>query len=145
MDFAQALTSLVDGKKVKLPEWQGYWFIPNVVASWDAEEVKKGVRVFTATGDVLNTPWFDKYHDRDDFEITEGKMGIGFAVAALETGKKVYREGWNGKGMWLHLRVPDENSEMGHPYPYMKGVDGNFFPWNPNALDLLAKDWQIAE
>jgi hypothetical protein len=59
-------------------------------------------------------------------------------------GERVCRSGWNGKGMWLAMQIPDENSKMGHPYLYMKGVDGKLFPWNPNNLDLLAMDWQIA-
>lgn len=66
---------------------------------------------------------------------------FGEAIAALKAGGRVARHGWNGKGMWLQLQVPDANSKMGHPYPYMKGVDGKFFPWNPNALDLMAEDW----
>jgi len=63
--------------------------------------------------------------------------------AALYDGKRIYRSGWNGKGMWIELQTPDEHSKMGHPYLYMKGVDGKLFPWNPNQLDMLAEDWQV--
>jgi len=68
-------------------------------------------------------------------------MDFGEAVKMLKAGKRVSRAGWNGKGMWLALQVPDEHSKMGHPYAYMKGVDGKFFPWNPNNLDVFAEDW----
>jgi len=54
---------------------------------------------------------------------------------------RVARAGWNGKGMWLALQRPDENSKMGHPYLYMSGIDGKLFPWNPNQLDMLSDDW----
>ncbi len=70
-------------------------------------------------------------------------FGIGQAIKEMQNGYRVCRSGWNGKGMWLALQVPDEHSKMGVPYIYMKGVDGKLFPWNPNNLDLLAIDWQV--
>lgn len=69
---------------------------------------------------------------------------IGWAIKQMRDGAKVRRSGWNGKGMWLALQVPDEHSKMGHPYIYMSDVSGNLFPWNPNNLDLLATDWEMA-
>jgi hypothetical protein len=70
---------------------------------------------------------------------------FGFAIIALKNGKKVAREGWNGKGMFLELQKVDENSKMKHNYVYMSDVNGKFFPWNPNNLDMLADDWTIVE
>lgn len=69
---------------------------------------------------------------------------FGAAIRWLKEGHKVSRAGWNGKGMWLALQVPNAKSLMGHPYPYM-AVDGSFFPWTPNVLDALADDWGIVE
>lgn len=70
-------------------------------------------------------------------------MNFGQAIEALKTGKRVSRSGWNGKGMWLELQIPDSHSKMGHPYVYMSDVNGVLFPWNPNNLDMLAEDWGI--
>ena len=70
-------------------------------------------------------------------------MNFEQAIEALRGGKKVSRSGWNGKGMWLALQVPDANSKMGHPYVYMSDVAGKLFPWNPNNLDVLAEDWGV--
>ena len=75
--------------------------------------------------------------------MEEKLLNFGDALNALKSGEKIARTGWNGKGMWLALQVVDENSKMGHNYPYMKGVDGKLFPWNPNCLDLMAEDWRI--
>jgi Protein of unknown function (DUF2829) len=72
-------------------------------------------------------------------------MNFGEAIADLKAGKKVARSGWNGRGMWLALQVPDANSKMGFPYIYMKSVDGRLFPWNPNQLDMLSDDWEVVE
>lgn len=68
-------------------------------------------------------------------------MDIGEAVFHLEQGGKVARRGWNGKGMWLELQVPDANSKMTLPYVYMSTADGNLVPWLCSQTDLLAKDW----
>jgi len=70
-------------------------------------------------------------------------MNFGQALEAVKAmGTKIQRSGWNGKGMWIELQIPDVNSKIGVPYLYMKGVDGKLFPWNPNQLDMLADDWQ---
>jgi hypothetical protein len=78
-------------------------------------------------------------------------MNIGDAVAAMETGEKVARIGWNGKGMWLELQVPDEHSKMTLPYVYINYPDdadntpGARCPWLASQTDLLAKDWVLVQ
>jgi hypothetical protein len=67
--------------------------------------------------------------------------GIGWAVKQLQNGSRVSRSGWNGKGMWLELQVPDENSKMTLPYVYMKTADNQLVPWLCSQTDLLAIDW----
>lgn len=70
--------------------------------------------------------------------------------------KKVCREGWNGKGMYLYI------AEEELPYPplkeddawkagafekskfiVMKTADGKLIPWLASQTDLLAEDWQV--
>ena len=75
-------------------------------------------------------------------------MDFGDALKALKDpgapeDARIARAGWNGKGMWLMLQRPDENSKMGMPYIYLKTVDGRLVPWNPNNIDMLAEDWEI--
>lgn len=70
---------------------------------------------------------------------------IGWAVKQLWNRSKVRRAGWNGKGMWLALQVPDENSKMSLPYVYMKTADDKMVPWLCSQTDLLAVDWELAE
>lgn len=71
-------------------------------------------------------------------------MDFGAALVLLKNGKRATREGWNGKGMWIALQVPDENSMMDRPYIYMKTVDNQLVPWVASQSDLLATDWQEA-
>ena len=70
-------------------------------------------------------------------------MNFGQAIELLKIGAKVARVGWNGKGMLLEMQRPDAHSKMGHPYIYMRGVDGKLFPWTPNTLDVLAEDYVV--
>lgn len=69
---------------------------------------------------------------------------IGWAVKQLHGGSYVCRAGWNGKGMYLALQVPDEHSKMTLPYVYMCTVQGYLVPWLCSQSDLLATDWEIA-
>ena len=85
-------------------------------------------------------------------------MNFGDAIQALKEGKKVCREGWNGKGMFLFL-VPGSNFKVNRPpllgiytegteinyCPHidMKTADDKFVPWLASQTDVLAEDWGV--
>ena len=80
-------------------------------------------------------------------------MKFGQAIEALKEGKKVAREGWNGKRMWLIL-VKDftrGKRELGgetlnmYPYIMMKTADNCFVPWLASQTDILAEDYTTIE
>jgi Protein of unknown function (DUF2829) len=66
---------------------------------------------------------------------------IAWAINRMRQGKRVARRGWNGKGQYLMLQVPDENSKMTLPYVYITTVQGDLVPWLCSQTDLLAEDW----
>ena len=79
-------------------------------------------------------------------------MRIGDAIEALENQLKVARRGWNGRGIYLELQVPDEHSKMTSPYIYIDttGLQGDNpdaprsrVPWLASQTDLLADDWEV--
>lgn len=70
-------------------------------------------------------------------------FGIGTAVKELWNRKRVARSGWNGRGMYLELQVPDAHSKMTLPYVFMKTAQGDLIPWLCSQTDLLAIDWEI--
>ena len=84
-------------------------------------------------------------------------LSFGTTIIALKNGFKVTRKGWNGKGMWLKLQIPDEHSKMTRPYIYMclpKGSTNQFgdsakeldrIPWLASQTDILAEDWSIID
>ena len=94
---------------------------------------------------------------------------IGWAVRKMQSGEKVQRKGWNGKGMFVvlmsALSLPPFNTEgterkvndrtakwigedtplNSNPYIAMFTADGSWQPgWVCSQADLLAEDWQIA-
>lgn len=71
-------------------------------------------------------------------------MNFGDALKALKEGHAVTRAGWNGKGMWLRLQIPDKESKMTLPYIYMKTAQGDLVPWLASQTDVIAEDWGFA-
>jgi hypothetical protein len=72
-------------------------------------------------------------------------MDIGQAVNRLRSGDRVARAGWNGKGQYIELQTPDEDSKMTLPYVYIHTVQSDLVPWLCSQTDLLATDWEIAD
>lgn len=70
-------------------------------------------------------------------------MSFSYALEWLKDGEMVYREGWNGQGMYVKMQIPDEHSKMRFPYLYMSVADGLLVPWTPSQHDLLSADWKI--
>jgi hypothetical protein len=85
-------------------------------------------------------------------------MSFGGAVEALKAGKRVAREGWNGKGMYLFLvngstfkvdREPllsilgEGTSVDYHAHIDMKTAQGYVVPWLASQVDILSRDWVI--
>lgn len=77
-------------------------------------------------------------------------MNFGDALTLLKAGHKLQREGWNGKGQWLHL-IPASHWETtrgleeldGRPWVGIKTVDDKFMPWVASQSDMLSDDWKI--
>lgn len=79
-------------------------------------------------------------------------MNLGVAIELLKDGRKMAREGWNGKGLFLQLQNPDANSLMTGPYIYIDSTRLDTqnssapklrVPWVASQTDLLAEDWMI--
>lgn len=79
------------------------------------------------------------------------QLNIGRAIFYLRSGMKMARTGWNGKGMWLELQVPDENSKMTLPYIFLNYPpceaypEGARVPWLASQTDILANDWELVD
>lgn len=96
-------------------------------------------------------------------------MDFGKAIANIKAGKKVAREHWNGKGMFVFLKagsvdrsrcgqthisgVPDRLFETGDagtvtrmPCVVMRAADGSLVEgWLASQTDMLAEDWVLVD
>ena len=79
-------------------------------------------------------------------------MNFGEAIEALKEGKKVARKGWNGRGIFIELQVPDDYSKMTHPYIFIdttglmtenKEAPKDRVPWLASQTDMLSNDWKV--
>ena len=77
---------------------------------------------------------------------------FGLALCAMKQGAKVRRKGWNGKGIFIELQVPDEHSKMTSPYIFIDttglrtdnaDAPKSRVPWLASQTDMLAEDWEI--
>lgn len=127
---------------------------------YDNEGNEQGYKVYYPDGYVSWSP-------AKAFEASyreTGYLTFGHALhAAKYEGKKVYRDGWNGKGMFVvyqkaypdgisinkntqeALGLPEGTICKFLPYLLMKTADGSFVPWLASQTDLLAEDWCIAD
>ena len=94
------------------------------------------------------TSWSPKAVFEEAYRLCDA-MTFGLAIEALRRGLSVARSGWNGKGMWLSMQVPDEHSKMSLPYLYLNyptdaiNTPGARVPWQASQTDVLAEDWEI--
>lgn len=85
-------------------------------------------------------------------------MDFGDAIRAMKNGKRVARDGWNGKGMFLFLvngstftvnrepllSIMGEGTHVQyHAHIDMKTAQGYVVPWLASQSDMLADDWVV--
>ncbi len=79
-------------------------------------------------------------------------MNFSDALNLAVSGKRIAREGWNGKGLWvsyisdnswyfkgfapLLVQTMQKRAWLG-----LKDINDTFGPWIPSTSDLLANDW----
>ena len=84
-------------------------------------------------------------------------MDFGKAIELLKQGKKVQREGWNGKNQYIELAtcisymnadkkiINAEHEAIGNKAIAFVGTSGVQLCWLASQADMLAEDWRIVE
>ena len=84
-------------------------------------------------------------------------MDFGKAIQLLKEGKKLQREGWNGKGQYIELAtnisytnanheiVNAEHEAIGNKAIAFVGTSGVQIGWLASQSDMLAEDWKVKE
>lgn len=114
----------------------------------DCEEGIEGYKVVYPDG-------YESWSPKEVFEKAykqSGNLSFGDAIHYLKLRHKVARKGWNGKGIFLELQVPDKHSKMTSPYIYIDttglqtdnpNAPKSLVPWLASQTDMLADDWCI--
>ena len=145
-------TKIINTKSMTRLEYNQFrgWTLPE-----DENGADEGFLVEYVDGGQTNTKEFSGYVSWSPKEVFErayrenGKLTFGDALIYLKEGKKVTRSGWNGKGLWLELQTPDENSKMTLPYIFInypsdaKTTPNAKVPWLASQTDMLAEDWEV--
>ena len=84
-------------------------------------------------------------------------MDFGKAIQLLKEGKRLQREGWNGKGQYIELAtnisytnankevINAEHEAIGNKAIAFVGTSGVQLGWLASQADILAEDWKIVE
>lgn len=84
-------------------------------------------------------------------------MDFGDAIKLLKQGKRVKREGWNGKNQYIELAtkisyinankeiINAEHEAIGNKAIAFVGTSGVQLGWLASQADMLAEDWNIVE
>ena len=84
-------------------------------------------------------------------------MNFGKAIETLKEGKKVAREGWNGKSQYIELAtnisyvnaegevINCEHNAIGNKAIAFVGTSGVQMGWLASQADMLAEDWIAVE
>lgn len=84
-------------------------------------------------------------------------MNFGEAIIAVKEGKKIQREGWNGKSQYVELAtcisyknangeiVNVEHDAIGNNALAFVGTSGVQLGWLASQADMLANDWKVTD
>ena len=84
-------------------------------------------------------------------------MNFGKAIILLKEGKKLQREGWNGKNQYIELakeinylapsgwKTGVVHEDIGSQAIVFVGTRGRQIGWLASQADMLAEDWRVAE
>ncbi len=114
----------------------------------------------------------DKYDNlikiQDRYEQLVGKENIekdkedeffdfGLAIRLIKAGRKVQRQGWNGKNQYIELAtnisyvntdnetINAEHDSIGNKAIAFVGTSGVQIGWLASQADMLANDWKIVD
>ena len=84
-------------------------------------------------------------------------MTFGRAIEEVKIGKRIQREGWNGKNQYVELAmdisyvnaygdiINAEHDNIGNQALAFVGTSGVQLGWLASQADMLANDWRVVE
>lgn len=99
----------------------------------------------------------DRYNHLTKKEKEGDTFDFGKAIQLLKDGKKVQRNGWNGKNQYIELAtnisykntnkeiINTEHEAIGNKAIAFVGTSGVQLGWLASQADMLAEDWKIVK
>lgn len=99
----------------------------------------------------------DRYNHLTKKEKEGDTFDFGKAIQLLKDGKKVQRNGWNGKNQYIELAtnisykniskeiINAEHEAIGNKAIAFVGTSGVQLGWLASQADMLAEDWKIVK
>lgn len=168
MSFSDALDAMLNGQKVKLPSWGGYWFWDNerqtiIMHTKDGEEldIRSTDRMLYTLENICSEEWVlaDESNCPQISPDATPLFSFSIAVKFLRRGLRVARAGWNGKGQYVFLATDVEFSceadlsELSAKQDsevqvsdmlVLRTAQGSLQPgWLASQGDILADDWYL--
>lgn len=163
---------MIKAKPMNRLEYNQYrgWELPS-----DENGADEGMLVEYIDGGKSNHPNHEGYISWSPIDVFDkayrpiNGLAFGQAIEALKQGKRVAREGWNGKGLFVFMQVPafigediipkmqslpqpvkDEFAKRGGSIHYFNQMaivnpDNSINGWAPSSSDALAEDWVILD
>lgn len=133
LNWHQAQELLDAGFAVELPEFKGWWFKKNDITY-----------VRTRDGELLTSPWIERYSDRNDWRVSMQVMDFSqaarFAWAGIDCTRLPLsiKEVPTSARLSRHRQLYPMNQEM-MLYSYQMYNDDSF------QKALLSEDWRMVE
>lgn len=148
MNFKEAFELMKQGKKIKLPNWEGYWALEN-----------DNIMMHTKNNEVINLldTQRPKYTfenmasnefmiaDEENTPILGGKalMSFGDALKLVKRGLGMRLTEWPND-IVVRAQYPDEHSKMSAPYLYVESHRG-CVPWKETMIELFEENWEVVD
>ncbi len=151
-----ARINAINTMKIKISILNEFNFeISTYITDLDSYELikKNNISIQDKIDEMIHKINFNQVSENNQTEIM---LDFGQAINLLKDGKKVAREGWNGKSMFLYYvpankypastkigeSIADTDGKVEYgAYIAMKTAQGNVVPWLASQTDVLAIDW----
>ena len=158
MKFAEAFAAMKEGYRAKLSHWKsGYWeYDPDgdriMMHCSDGRilEIRETDDLSFTLENIMSDDWI--------LVIVSRRFGFGFgkAIDFLKGGRRVAREGWNGKNQYIQLAsnisytfgeevINCEHDAIGNQAIAFVGTSGVQMGWLASQADMLAEDWMLVD
>lgn len=168
MDFDGAMKAMLEGAKVKLPTWGGYWYWDEqqrtvMMHTKDGKEldIRSTQDVFYTMRNICSDEWIlaDETNCPQINPAAVPVFSFADAIRFIRAGKKVSRQSWNGKGQYVFLaddvsftteadlsefHKPEDDTVHVSAMLVLRTAQGTFQPgWLATQSDMLADDWYL--